>query len=63
MKMTTVGMDLAKNVIVVHSVNERGKTVLKKALKRDQVLPFFGNLGSVGKPAGARITGRANWRN
>ena len=44
MKITTVGIDLAKNVIQVHGVDERGKTVLKKSLKRMQVLPFFAHL-------------------
>jgi transposase len=44
MKVTTVGIDLAKNVIVVHGVDERAKTVLKKQLKRDQVASFFANL-------------------
>jgi transposase len=44
MYITTVGLDLAKNVFQVHGVNERGKTVLKKQLKRSQVLPFFANL-------------------
>ena len=44
MKITTVGIDLAKNVIQVHGVDERGKAVVKKQLKRDQVLPFFANL-------------------
>ena len=44
MKITTVGIDLAKNVIVVHGVDERGKAVLKTPLKRDQVAPFFANL-------------------
>ena len=44
MKITTVGIDLAKNVIQVHGMDERGKAVLKKQLKRHQVLPFFGNL-------------------
>ena len=43
MKITTVGIDLAKNVIQVHGVDKRGKTVLKKSLKRMQVLPFFAN--------------------
>ncbi len=42
MKITTVGMDLAKNVIVVHGVDERGKVALKKPLKRADVAPFFG---------------------
>ncbi len=40
----TVGIDLAKNVFYIHGVNERGKTVLKKKLKRAQILPFFANL-------------------
>jgi len=44
MKITTIGLDLAKNVIQAHGVNAHGKTVLKKALKRDQVLPFFANM-------------------
>ncbi len=29
MKITTVGIDLAKNVFQVHGVDERGKAVLK----------------------------------
>src|SRR5512144_2872002 len=44
MKITTIGLDLAKNVFQVHGVNERGQPVLKKQLKRAQVLPFFANL-------------------
>ena len=46
MKITTVGIDLAKQVFQVHGVDERGKVVLKKQLKRDQVLPFFANFQS-----------------
>jgi transposase len=44
MKITTIGIDLAKSVFVVHGVNEHGRTVLKKVLKRDQVAMFFANL-------------------
>ena len=44
MKITTVGIDLAKNVFQVHGVDERGKTMLRKQLKRDQVAAFFVNL-------------------
>jgi transposase len=44
MKITSVGIDLAKNVIQVHGVDERGKAVLKKQLRRDQVAPLFANL-------------------
>jgi len=43
MKITTIGIDLAKNVFQVHGVDERGKVGLKKQLKRAQVLPFFAN--------------------
>ncbi|WP_413791001.1 MULTISPECIES: IS110 family transposase [unclassified Pseudomonas] len=41
MKIMTVGIDLAKNVFQVHGVNEHGKPVLRKQLKRDQVATFF----------------------
>jgi transposase len=43
MNITTIGIDLAKNVFQVHGVDERGKGGLKKQLKRAQVLPFFAN--------------------
>ena len=44
MKITTIGIDLAKSVFAVHGVNEHGRAVLKKALKRDQMVSFFANL-------------------
>ena len=44
MKITTVGIDLAKNVFQVHGVNEQGKDVLKRQIKRDQMATFFVNL-------------------
>ena len=44
MKITTVGIDLAKNVFQVHAVDERGAVVLRKQLRRDQVTAFFANL-------------------
>jgi transposase len=44
MKITTVGIDLAKSVFQVHGVSERGKAVLRKQLKRSEVLKFFANL-------------------
>ena len=37
MKITTVGIDLAKNVFQVHGIDERGKAVLGKQLRRAQV--------------------------
>lgn len=44
MKVTTAGIDLAKNVFQVHGVDEHGKTVLRKQLKREQMALFFANL-------------------
>jgi transposase len=44
MKITTVGIDLAKNVFQVHGVDERVKAVLRKQLKRKDVVSFFANL-------------------
>jgi len=41
MKITTVGVDLAKNVFQVHGVDQRGKAVVRKRLRRNQVLAFF----------------------
>lgn len=41
MKITTIGVDLAKNVFQVHGVDERGNPLIKKKLKRNQVLKFF----------------------
>jgi len=44
MKITTIGIDLAKTVFQVHGVNERGKPVLRKQLKRKDVVAYFANL-------------------
>jgi hypothetical protein len=44
MKVTTIGIDLAKSVFQVHGVDEQAKTVIKKQLKRHQVAEFFVNL-------------------
>jgi transposase len=44
MNVTTVGIDLAKNVFQVHGVNERGKVLLNKSFKRAQLIEFFANL-------------------
>lgn len=44
MDITRVGLDIAKNVFQVHGVNQHGKEVLQKQLKRNQVLGFFANM-------------------
>jgi len=40
-EVTTIGIDLAKNVFQVHGVDASGATVIRNQLKRRQVLPFF----------------------
>jgi len=44
MKITTIGLDLAKNVFQVHGIDEAGEVVVGKALRRRQMLPFFSKL-------------------
>lgn len=44
MNITTIGLDLAKNVFQVHGVDQRGQAVLRKTLKRADVMNFFAKL-------------------
>ena len=44
MEISIIGLDLAKSVFQVHAVDEAGKAVVKKALRRSQVVPFFSKL-------------------
>ncbi len=43
-EITTIGIDLAKNVFQVHGVDASGKTVIRRQLRRRQVLAFFRKL-------------------
>jgi transposase len=43
-EVTTIGLDLAKHVFQVHGVDAEGATVLRKQLRRAQVLAFFSRL-------------------
>ena len=40
-EVNTIGLDLAKNVFQVHGVDVSGETVIRRQLRRRQVLPFF----------------------
>ena len=44
MDITTVGLDLAKSIFQVHAIDDAGKVVVRKALRRSQLLPFFTKL-------------------
>lgn len=39
-EIITVGLDLAKNVFQAHGADALGRAVLRKKLRRDQVLAF-----------------------
>ena len=41
MQITTIGLDLAKNVFQVHAIDASEKVVAKKQLKRSQVIAYF----------------------
>jgi transposase len=44
MQITTIGLDIAKNVFQVHGVNRQGQAVLRRKVRRDQLLPLFRRL-------------------
>lgn len=46
-EITTIGVDLAKNVFQLHGSDAQGRVVLRKQLKRAQFLSFFVNLPPV----------------
>jgi len=41
MQVTTIGLDIAKNVFQVHGIDANEKVVLRKQLRRSQVIAFF----------------------
>ena len=43
-EVTTIGLDLAKHVFQVHGVDANGAVVLRKQLRRGQVVAFFAAL-------------------
>ena len=44
MKVSTVGLDLAKNIFQLHAVDHAGEVIIRRALRRCQVMPFFEKL-------------------
>jgi transposase len=40
-EVTTIGLDIAKSVFQVHAVDASGEAVIRRQLRRRQVLPFF----------------------
>src|SRR5437667_9797436 len=44
MQITTIGLDIAKNVFQVHGIDSNEKVVVRRQLRRSQVLAFFKTL-------------------
>jgi transposase len=44
MQVSTVGLDFAKNVFQVHGIDDHGRTVVRRKVRRDQLLKLFGAL-------------------
>ena len=66
MEITMIGPDIAKRVFQAHGVDAAGRAagraVLRRKLRRAEVLAFFQNLApcwSASRHAGPRITGHA----
>jgi len=43
-KVITVGLDIAKNVFQVHGVDDAGNVIIRRKLRRGDVVKFFGGL-------------------
>src|SRR3979490_1029245 len=44
MQISTIGLDLAKNVFQVHGIDANEKVLVRKQLRRSQVIAFFSAL-------------------
>ena len=59
MDVTTIGVDLAKNVFQIHGVNQHGKVLLKKRLSRSNFRRFMATLAPC--LIGLEVCGGANY--
>ena len=44
MQAVTIGLDIAKSLFQVHGVDAQGNVVIRRQLKRRQMVPFFKKL-------------------
>lgn len=44
MQVSTIGLDSAKSVFQVHGVDREGRAVLRRKVRRDQLVALFSNL-------------------
>lgn len=45
-QVRTIGLELAKNVFQVHGIDAEGKVLVRRPLRRAEVLPFFAKAAS-----------------
>ncbi len=45
MKITTVGIDLAKSIFSMHGIDEHGKAVLRRTVSRGKVMEVMAGIG------------------
>ena len=63
MQITTIGLDIAKNVFQIHGIDAAEKVIVRKQLRRGQVTAFFEALApawSAWRPVPRRTIGRAS---
>ena len=46
-QVITIGLDIAKSVFQVHGIDDEGGVVVRRQLKRRQVVGFFSKLSPV----------------
>jgi transposase len=64
MQITTIGLDIAKNVFQIHGIDAAEKVIVRKQFRRGQVMAFFEALaampGRAWRPVPRRTIGRAS---
>ena len=45
MQITTIGLDIVKNVFQVHGIDAAEKVAVRKQLRRGQLIKFFEEIG------------------
>ena len=45
MKITTVGIDLAKSIFSMHGIDEHGKAVMRRTVSRGKVMEVMAGIG------------------
>jgi hypothetical protein len=63
--VTTIGLGIAKSVFQVHGISATGEVLIRRQVRRGQVLKFVASrhpVWSASRPVPRLITGRANSR-